>query len=224
MNAQVADIGGTQQAAPEIEIRGSRIAREEEVLTQPARALLTSLHRQFNPRRLELLRARELRQAEFDAGVLPGFLGTTANVRAATWSVGETPADLLDRRVEITGPVDRKMIINALNAPVNAFMADFEDSCSPPGRTSCMRSVLGDRAITALHAICKALALDYAGIDFAVNAAGDVLLFEANATMVIASPDNDPRWAYRRGPISAAIEAVTAMIREKAGVPRQAAG
>jgi glutathione synthase/RimK-type ligase-like ATP-grasp enzyme len=75
-----------------------------------------------------------------------------------------------------------------------------------------------------LHAICKALALDYAGIDFAVNAAGDVLLFEANATMVIASPDNDPRWAYRRGPISAAIEAVTAMIRERAGVSRQAAG
>ena len=80
-----------------------------------------------------------------------------------------------------------------------------------------MRAVLGDKAITALHAICKALALDYAGIDFAVNAAGDLLLFEANATMVIASPpEHDPRWAYRRGPISAAIEAVTGMIRQKA--------
>jgi glutathione synthase/RimK-type ligase-like ATP-grasp enzyme len=80
-----------------------------------------------------------------------------------------------------------------------------------------MRAVLGDRAITALHAICKALALDYAGIDFAVNAHGELLLFEANATMVIASPDSDPRWAYRRGPIAAAIEAVTEMIKEKAG-------
>jgi len=80
-----------------------------------------------------------------------------------------------------------------------------------------MPAVLGDKAIAALHAICKALALDYAGIDFAVNADGDLLLFEANATMVIASPDNDPRWAYRRGPITAAIEAVTEMIKEKAG-------
>ena len=88
-----------------------------------------------------------------------------------------------------------------------------------------MRSVLGDRAIAALHAICKALALDYAGIDFAVNAAGNLPLFEANATMVIASPpEHDPRWAYRRGPISAAIEAVTAMIKEKAGLSRRAAG
>jgi hypothetical protein len=79
-----------------------------------------------------------------------------------------------------------------------------------------MRGVLGDKAVTALHAICKALALDYAGIDFAVNAEGNLLLFEANATMVIASPDNDPRWAYRRGPITAAIEAVTDMIRQTA--------
>ena len=87
-----------------------------------------------------------------------------------------------------------------------------------------MRAVLGDRAVAALHAICNALALDYAGIDFAVNAEGNLLLFEANATMVIASPDNDPRWAYRRGPITAAIEAVTAMIKEKAALPRRAAG
>ncbi|MGA7074396.1 tetratricopeptide repeat protein [Bradyrhizobium sp.] len=79
-----------------------------------------------------------------------------------------------------------------------------------------MRAVLGDKAIAALHAICGRLALDYAGIDFGVNAQGDLLLFEANATMVIASPDNDPRWAYRRGAISAVIDAVVAMIRQKA--------
>jgi glutathione synthase/RimK-type ligase-like ATP-grasp enzyme len=72
--------------------------------------------------------------------------------------------------------------------------------------------------MSALRAICDTLALDYAGIDFAVNADGELLLFEANATMVIASPDNDPRWAYRRGAISAVIEAVTGMIRQKASV------
>jgi glutathione synthase/RimK-type ligase-like ATP-grasp enzyme len=80
-----------------------------------------------------------------------------------------------------------------------------------------MRGVLGEKAFAALHAICGRLGLDYAGIDFGVNADGDLLLFEANATMVIASPDNDPRWAYRRGAITAVIDAVVAMIKEKAG-------
>ena len=79
-----------------------------------------------------------------------------------------------------------------------------------------MRAVLGDKAIAALHAILARLSLDYAGIDFGVNANGDLLLFEANATMVIASPDSDPRWAYRRGPITSAIDAVTTMIKQKA--------
>jgi len=82
-----------------------------------------------------------------------------------------------------------------------------------------MGGVLGDKAMAALHAICTRLSLDYGGIDFALNADGDLLLFEANATMVIAAPpDNDPRWAYRRGAISAAVEAVVAMIRQRAGV------
>jgi glutathione synthase/RimK-type ligase-like ATP-grasp enzyme len=83
-----------------------------------------------------------------------------------------------------------------------------------------MRGVLGDKAFAALGAICARLGLDYAGIDFGLNAAGELLLFEANATMVIAAPpENDPRWAYRRGAISAAIDAVVAMIKQKAGVP-----
>jgi glutathione synthase/RimK-type ligase-like ATP-grasp enzyme len=87
-----------------------------------------------------------------------------------------------------------------------------------------MRGVLGDRAMAALDAIRDRLGLDYAGVDFALDASGDLLLFEANATMVIASPaDGDPRWAYRRGAISAAIEAVVAMIRQKAGVAAQPA-
>ncbi|TLY75918.1 MAG: malate synthase A [Gammaproteobacteria bacterium] len=132
MNAQAdAVVYSREPNGPKVEILGARIERSEEVLTPLALQLLASLHRRFNPRRLELLAAREHRQAELDAGALPAFLPGTADVRAAEWRVSPVPADLQDRRVEITGPVDRKMIINALNAPVRAFMADFEDSCSP---------------------------------------------------------------------------------------------
>jgi malate synthase len=120
-----------EQGGPRVEILGSRIERSEEVLTPLALQLLASLHRRFNPRRLELLAERTRRQAEFDHGALPEFLAATAGVREGNWRIAPVPADLADRRVEITGPVDRKMIINALNAPVSAFMADFEDSLSP---------------------------------------------------------------------------------------------
>jgi malate synthase len=120
-----------EQPGPEVEILGRGIERAEEVLTPLALQLLGSLHRRFNGRRLELLAARAKRQAEFDEGALPEFPAATAGLRAAEWRIAPVPADLTDRRVEITGPVDRKMIINALNAPVQAFMADFEDSCSP---------------------------------------------------------------------------------------------
>jgi len=120
-----------EQPGPRVEILGSKVERADEVLTPLALQLLGSLHRRFNGRRLELLEARARRQAEFDDGALPQFPAATAKLRAAEWRVAPVPADLNDRRVEITGPVDRKMIINALNAPVQAFMADFEDSCSP---------------------------------------------------------------------------------------------
>jgi malate synthase len=116
---------------PKVEIAGGRVERSAEVLTPLALQLLASLHRRFNPRRLELLQARVQRQRRLDAGELPDFLPETAAVRAGDWRIAAVPADLLDRRVEITGPVERKMIINALNAPVKAFMADFEDSLSP---------------------------------------------------------------------------------------------
>jgi malate synthase len=102
-----------------------------QVLTGKVRYLLVMLHRKFNARRLALLDMRAQRQQQLDAGVMPDFLSSTANIRAADWRIAPRPLDLLDRRVEITGPVDRKMIINALNAPVQAFMADFEDSSSP---------------------------------------------------------------------------------------------
>ncbi|HYL02371.1 MAG TPA: malate synthase A [Steroidobacteraceae bacterium] len=120
-----------EPAGPRVEILGARIERSDEALTPLALQLLAHLHRRFNPRRLELLEARAARQAQFDDGALPEFLPATAAVRAGEWRVAAVPDDLADRRVEITGPVDRKMIINALNAPVRAFMADFEDSCSP---------------------------------------------------------------------------------------------
>ena len=119
------------QAGPKVEIAGARIGRAEEVLTPLALQLLASLHRRFNARRLELLAARTQRQAQLDDGALPDFLPASAQLRSAEWRIAPVPADLADRRVEITGPVDRKMIINALNAPVRAFMADFEDSCAP---------------------------------------------------------------------------------------------
>src|SRR5580704_12662972 len=120
-----------EPTGPRVEILGPHVERQEEALTPLALQLLASLHRRFNPRRLELLAERTRRQGEFDAGALPEFPASTAAIRAGDWRIAPVPGDLLDRRVEITGPVDRKMVINALNAPVRCFMADFEDSCSP---------------------------------------------------------------------------------------------
>jgi malate synthase len=102
-----------------------------EILTPAALEFIASLHRRFNDRRLELLAAREARQQRIDAGELPDFLPETADIRNADWTVAPIPADLQDRRVEITGPVDRKMVINALNSGASVFMADFEDAHAP---------------------------------------------------------------------------------------------
>ena len=103
----------------------------EEILTPEALALVVELHKKFNPRRKELLQARVERQVRIDRGELPDFLPQTAEIRNAKWTVAPIPADLMDRRVEITGPVDRKMVINAFNSGANMYMADFEDSNSP---------------------------------------------------------------------------------------------
>jgi malate synthase len=104
---------------------------DDAVLTREALDLVARLHRELNPRRRELLERRRERQAELDAGALPRFLAETKDVREADWAVTEAPADLRDRRCEITGPVDRKMMINALNSGARVFMADYEDACSP---------------------------------------------------------------------------------------------
>jgi malate synthase len=119
----------TTAALPSVEV-------ESQILNSEARSFLTDLARNFEKRRQELLARRRVRQQEIDAGKLPDFLPETAAIRAADWTVAPIPKDLLDRRVEITGPVDRKMIINALNSGANVFMADFEDSNSPTWRNN----------------------------------------------------------------------------------------
>src|ERR1039458_3823029 len=105
--------------------------RFAEVLTPEAIAFIVGLQRKHNARRKELLAARAVRQASLDAGQKPYSLPATRAIRESEWIVAPLPADLLDRRVEITGPVDRKMIINALNSGAKVFMADFEDSSTP---------------------------------------------------------------------------------------------
>jgi len=114
-----------------IEITCAIPAPADEILNPQAVELVADLHRRFNARRLDLLAARTARQHEIDQGKKPDFLAGTAEIRAGDWRIADIPHDLVDRRVEITGPVDRKMIINAMNSPAKAFMADFEDSCSP---------------------------------------------------------------------------------------------
>jgi malate synthase len=114
-----------------LEIRGPVTPEYAEILTPGACAFIAGLFATFEPRRREILRARAARQAELDSGVLPDFLESTRSVREASWKVAPAPADLRDRRTEITGPVDRKMVINALNSGARVFMADFEDATSP---------------------------------------------------------------------------------------------
>ena len=114
-----------------IKITGAMTPPFAEILTPEALAFVEKLQKAFNGRRLSLLEAREERQKAIDAGQFPDFLPETKEIRDSEWTVASIPDDLQDRRVEITGPVDRKMIINALNSGANVFMADFEDSHSP---------------------------------------------------------------------------------------------
>ena len=103
----------------------------ENILSNDALCFVEKLERKFRSQRQELLNNRVKVQEEIDNGILPDFLSETEHIRSADWKVYPTPNDSLDRRVEITGPVERKMIINALNSGVKVFMADFEYSNSP---------------------------------------------------------------------------------------------
>ncbi|TGE16230.1 malate synthase A [Hymenobacter elongatus] len=114
-----------------VKVVGAYSPEFAEILTPSALAFVAELHRRFDGTRRELLVRREARQREFEAGVLPDFLPETRMIREKPWTVAPVPADLQDRRVEITGPVERKMIINAMNSGAKVFMADLEDSNSP---------------------------------------------------------------------------------------------
>src|SRR5262249_54877405 len=123
--------GGRAAEVAGVQVTGKLGPRYQEVLTPDALAFLAELHRRFDATRKRLLARRAARQARFDAGELPDCLHQARHLRDSDWRIAPIPADLLDRRVEITGPVDRKMIINALNSGANVYMADFEDANSP---------------------------------------------------------------------------------------------
>jgi malate synthase len=142
------------KATPGIAL-ATRVAGQDTVLPAPLLALLVSLHRAVEPGRQARLQARRERQAFFDQGGLPDFREDTAAIRSGDWTVAPLPDALQDRRVEITGPTDPKMVINALNSGAKVFMADFEDSTSPTwrnllaGQQSLAAAVRGDLEYTA---------------------------------------------------------------------------
>jgi malate synthase len=148
-----------------IQIAAPLTETQEFILNEEALRFLSKLAREFEPRRRQLLADRRKRQQQIDAGAMPEFLPSTADIRNSDWQVAPIPADLLDRRVEITGPVDRKMIINALNSGANVFMADFEDSNSPTwsnviqGQVNLRDAVRGAIAYTSpegkLYEVCE---------------------------------------------------------------------
>jgi malate synthase len=136
---------------------------EERVLTPDAVGFLTELERRFGPRRRELLAARHERAQRLRDGELPDFLPETKHVREGDWRVAPVPAPLQDRRVEITGPVDRKMVINALNSGAKMFMADFEDSNSPTWQ-NCIEG-----QVNLTDALERTISLDTGEKQYALN-------------------------------------------------------
>jgi malate synthase len=136
---------------------------ESSVLTPEAVEFLTELERRFGPRRRELLAARHARAERLREGELPDFLPETRAVREGEWRVAPVPAELQDRRVEITGPVDRKMVINALNSGAKMFMADFEDSNSPTWR-NCLEG-----QVNLTDALERTISLDTGEKQYALN-------------------------------------------------------
>jgi malate synthase len=134
--AKIASLAASSAAkgaprAKGVVVTGAMLPRFNEVITPAALEFLAGLHRKFDKRRKELMQRRADRQHRFDAGELPDFLPDTKTIREQGWKIGPVPKDLRDRRVEITGPVDRKMVVNALNSGAQVYMADFEDACSP---------------------------------------------------------------------------------------------
>src|SRR5689334_6819485 len=144
-------------SAEGIEVIAPVTAEFAEIVSPDALRFVAKLSRTFEPGREELLKKRRQRQAELDAGILPDFLPRTRRIRTASWTVAPQPADLQDRRVEITGPVERKVVIDALNSGANVFMADFEDAHAPTwigtiqGQINVRDAVAGTISYTSLE-------------------------------------------------------------------------
>jgi malate synthase len=141
-----------------------------EILSPEALSFVAKLHRKFESRRQELLAARAARQKEFDQGKLPDFLPQTKSVRESDWAVAPQPKDMLDRRVEITGPTDRKMVINALNCGAATFMADFEDANCPTWHN------MIDGQVNLRDAVRRSIALEQNGKKYRLNDRTAVLI------------------------------------------------
>ncbi len=146
-----------------IEITGEIEPGFDQILTPDALALVATLHRTFEPRRRELLRARAARTERLDAGERPCFLAETKNIREADWKIAPLPRDLECRRVEITGPVERKMIINALNSGADAYMTDFEDSNTPNWHNQ----ITGQ--LNLIDAVRRTISLEQGGKTYRLN-------------------------------------------------------
>jgi malate synthase len=153
-----------------VQINGPTRPEYAEILSPDAMAFVAKLHRAFAGRVDELLAARAARQKEFDAGKLPDFLPATKAIRESEWTVASQPADLLDRRVEITGPTDRKMVINALNCGASTFMADFEDANCPTWAN------MVEGQINLRDAVRRTITLEQGGKRYQLNEKTAVLL------------------------------------------------
>ena len=153
-----------------VEIFGCITPQYAEILRPEAMAFVAKIHRQFDSRRQELLAKRAARQKEFDAGNLPDFLPGTKTIRDSDWTIAPQPADMLDRRVEITGPTDRKMVINALNCGASTFMADFEDANCPTWDN------MIDGQCNLRDAVKRTITLDQNGKQYRLNERTAVLI------------------------------------------------
>src|SRR3989442_9646331 len=154
----------------DITVTGRVTAQFAEILTPEALDFIAKLHRQFESRRQELLARGAARQKEFDAGRYPDFLPLAKQVRESAWKIAAQPKDLLDRRVEITGPTDRKMVINALNCGASTFMADFEDANCPTWHN------MIDGQINLRDAVRRSISFEQSGKQYRLNEKTAVLI------------------------------------------------
>jgi malate synthase len=159
-----------QSASSSVALSGRVTTEFAEILSPDALKFVAKLHRRFESRRQELLARRVARQKEFDRGALPDFLAETKKIRDAEWVIAPQPKDMLDRRVEITGPTDRKMVINALNCGASTFMADFEDANCPTWHN------MIDGQINLRDAVRRTISLEQNGKQYQLNDKTAVLL------------------------------------------------